>query len=82
MLSVGYMNQTPCSHKNYCANFVNSSCIFTGRGGDYERNLFVPRVAFTYHDACDAMSISLYYDGQVGTKYWAQDVAFDFTIRF
>jgi len=82
MLSLAYMNQTPCSSKNYHANFVDSSCCFTGRGGYYERNLFVPRLAFTYQDSCDRVNVSLYYDGQIGSRYWAQDVGFDLTFRF
>jgi outer membrane autotransporter protein len=83
LLTLAYINQTPCSNKNYRANFVNSACCFTGRGGDYERNLFAPRLALTYHDACDDINISLHYDAQVGSKkYWAQDIAFDLTLRF
>ncbi len=82
MLTMAYINQTPCSSRNYHANFVDSCCVFTGRGGNYERNLFVPRLAFTYHDACDKIGASIYYDAQVGTRYWAQDVVLDITFRF
>lgn len=82
MLTLAYMNQTPCSNKDYEANFINSCCIFTGKGGNYERNLFVPRLAFIYQGLHDRMDVSLYYDGQVGKKYWAQDIVFDFTFRF
>jgi uncharacterized protein with beta-barrel porin domain len=82
MLSLGYINQTPCANKNYHATFANSSCCFTGKGGNYERNLFVPRLAFTYEGFCDRVNVSIYYDGQVGSNYWAQDVAFDLTFRF
>jgi uncharacterized protein with beta-barrel porin domain len=79
ILTLAYINQTPCSSKNYHANFVNSCCVFTGKGGNYERNLFVPRLAFIYQGFCD---VSLYYDGQVGNKYWAQDIVFDLTFHF
>jgi uncharacterized protein with beta-barrel porin domain len=83
MLTLAYINQTPCSSRKYCANFVNSTCTFTGTGGYYERNLFAPRLALAYKDSCERINISLHYDAQVGSsKYWAQDVAFDFTIRF
>ena len=82
MLSLGYINQTPCSSKNYYASFVNSSDIFIGTGGNYERNLFVPRLAFMYQGFCDRVNISIYYDAQVGSQYWAQDVGLDLTIRF
>jgi uncharacterized protein with beta-barrel porin domain len=82
MLTLAYINQTPCSSKNYHANFVNSCCIFTGKGGNYERNLFVPRLAFMYQGLDDRMNAAIYYDGQVGRNYWAQDVAFDVTFRF
>ncbi len=79
ILSLAYINQTPCASKQYGANFVNSCCSFTGKGGNYERNLFVPRLAFIYQGFCD---VSIYYDGQVGNKYWAQDVVFDLTFHF
>lgn len=82
MLTLAYINQTPCSSKNYAANFVNSSCFFTGKGGNYERNLFAPRFALIYQDKCERINISLHYDGQVNNKYWAQDIACDFTFRF
>jgi len=82
MLTLAYINQTPCSNKNYSASFANSSCCFTGRGGDYERNLFAPRLALIYQDFSDTVNVSLHYDGQVGNKYWAQDVALDLTFRF
>ena len=79
ILTLAYINQTPCASKNYCANFVNSCCEFTGKGGNYERNLFVPRLGLIYQGFCD---VSIYYDGQVGSKYWAQDVVFDLTFHF
>jgi len=82
MLTLAYINQTPCSSKNYCATFANSSCVFTGRGGDYKRNLFVPRLVLIYQGFCDRVNVSLHYDGQAGSAYWAQDLAFDLTVRF
>ena len=82
MLTLAYINQTPCSSKNYQANFVNSSCVFAGKGGDYERNLFAPRLALNYQGFCDKVNASIYYDGQIGSRYWAQDVGFDLTFRF
>jgi len=81
-ISLAYINQTPCSSKNYHANFVSSSCGFTGRAGGYERNLFTPQVAFTYQGFCDRVNVSIYYDAKVGSKYWVQDAGFDFTFRF
>ena len=82
MLTLAYINQTPCSSKNYRANFVDSTCVFTDKGGDYKRNLFAPRVAFTYQGFCERVKASIYYDGEVGSRYWAQDVGFDLTFRF
>ena len=82
MLCVAYINQTPCSSRNYQANFINSSCVFMGRGGNYKRNLFVSRLALNYQDLCDKMNISVYYDGQIGSRYWAQDIVFDLTFHF
>jgi len=82
MLTLAYINQTPCSNKNYCASFADSCCVFAGRGGDYKRNLFVPRLAFTYQDLRDRVGAAIYYDGQVGTTYWAQDVVLEITFRF
>ena len=81
-LGIAYINQTPCSNKNYSANFADSSCIFTGRGGDYKRNLFVPRLALIYQNFCDSINASIYYDAQVDSNYWAQDVVVDLTFRF
>jgi uncharacterized protein with beta-barrel porin domain len=82
MLSLAYINQTPCSSKDYHANFLHSCCTFTGRGGNYERNLFAPRLALTFQNVPDKASVSIYYDGQIGNKYRAQDIAFDVTVRF
>jgi outer membrane autotransporter protein len=82
MLTLAYVNQTPCSSKNYYASFVNSSCIFIGEGGGYGRNLFAPYLDFTYQGFCNRVSASIYYDAEVGSRYWAQDVGFDLTFRF
>jgi hypothetical protein len=82
MLTLAYINQTPTSSKNYHANFIDSTCVFIGRGGDYERNLFAPRLAFTYQGFCERVKVSIYYDSEIGSRYWAQDVGFDLTFRF
>ncbi len=82
MLTLAYINQTPCSNATYYANFVNSSDVFAGTGGHYERNLFVPRLAFTYESLCDKVNISIYYDAQIGNNYWAQDIVLDLTVHF
>ena len=82
MLTLAYINQTPFFSKSYRANFVNSTCVFTGKGGGYERNLFAPRLALAYQGLCDRVNASIYYDGQIGNRYWAQDVGFDLTFRF
>lgn len=82
MLTLAYINQTPCSNKNYKAHFVNSSCVFTTRGGNFNRNLFAPRLSLSYQDFCDRVNLSLYYDGQIGSRYWAQDVELELTYRF
>jgi len=82
MITLAYINQTPSGAREYDANFANSGCCFTGTGGDYKRNLFVPRLALTYQGWCDNLNVSLYYDGQIGSKYWSQDVIVDFAFRF
>ena len=82
MVTLAYINQTPCSSKNYYATFVDSTDVFTGIGGNYERNLFVPRLALTYQGCCDKVNVSVYYDGQVGKEYWAQDIVLDLTFHF
>jgi len=82
MLTLAYMNQTPFSHQQYRANFVGSCCTFTGCGGDYQRNLFVPRLAFIYQEPCERVALSLYYDGQFGRNYWAQDIVVALAVRF
>jgi uncharacterized protein with beta-barrel porin domain len=82
MLTLAYINQTPCSNNKYYANFVKSSCVFIGKGGDYERNLFAPRLAFTYQSLCEKINASIYYDAEIGSRYWAQDVGFDLAFRF
>ena len=82
MLTLAYINQTPCSSKNYYANFVNSTDVFSGTGGNYERNLFVSRLAFMYQDLCDKVNISIYYDAQINNTYWAQDIVLDLTFHF
>ncbi len=82
MITLAYINQTPCSNAMYSANFVGSTDVFTGTGGHYERNLFVPRVGITYQDYCDTVNVSIYYDAQLNSNYWAQDVVFDLTVHF
>ena len=81
-LTLAYINQTPITTSEYRARFVNSQCVFTGRGGDYERNLFSPRFNLTYRGFQNRVNVSLYYDSQIASSYWAQDVGFDFTFRF
>lgn len=81
-LKLAYINQTPCSSKNYNANFVNSSCEFSGRGRDYERNLFAPGLALTYQRVCGKVDALLYYDAQIGSEYWAQNVGLMVALRF
>ncbi len=82
MLTLAYINQTPFNSKNYRANFVQSTCVFNGNGGEYERNLFAPRLSLTYKGSCDWVSASIYYDAEIGRRYWAQDVGFDLGFRF
>ncbi len=82
MLTLAYINQTPFCSKNYYANFVHSTCVFNGEGGDYERNLFAPRLALTYKGSCDWVSASIYYDAEIGSGYWAQDLGFNLAFRF
>ena len=82
MVTLAYINQTPCSSKNYYANFVDSTSVFTGVGGNYERNLFVPRIALTYQGCCDKVNASIYYDAQVGKEYWAQDIVLNLAFHF
>ncbi|HUD00792.1 MAG TPA: autotransporter domain-containing protein [Rhabdochlamydiaceae bacterium] len=81
-LKLAYINQTPCSSKNYHANFVNSTCSFSGRGSDFERNLFAPGLALTYQRVCGTVDALIYYDAEIGNKYWAQDVGFIVALRF
>jgi outer membrane autotransporter protein len=81
-VAFAYVNQTPCSNSNYHANFANSSCVFRGIGANYGQNLFGSGAALTYHGLHDMVNASIYYDGQIGRGYWAQDVVFDLTFRF
>jgi len=82
MLTLAYINQTPLSNKSYKANFVNSTCVFTSRSENFNRNLFAPRLALNYQGFCDRMNASIYYDGEIGCGYWAQDVGFDLSFNF
>ena len=82
MLTLAYINQTPLSGRNYYANFANASRTFSGRGETYERNLFAPCLTLTYQSLCDMVNASLYYDSEIGSGYWAQEVGFDITLRF
>jgi len=81
-LSLAYMNQTPCSSRKYRANFVDSYCSFKDKGGNFERNLFAPSLAFTYQSANNFVNASIYYAAEVGSKYWAQNVGFDLSFHF
>lgn len=49
---------------------------------EYERNLFAPRLSFSYNSFCERVNASVSYNGQIGSGYWAQDVGFDLTVRF
>ena len=81
-LTLAYLNQTPIFGKNENANFVEATSVFTGEGGNYERNLFAPGLTLTYKGFHDRMNASIYYDGEIGSSYWAQDVGLDLTFRF
>ena len=86
MATLAYVNQTQCLNKNYYARFVDVeqddlSDRFAGRGY-YNRNLFTPRLGCLFNDVCDKINVSLFYDAQVGSSYWAQDLVFDLTICF
>jgi uncharacterized protein with beta-barrel porin domain len=81
-LKLAYINQTPCSSKNYRANFVNSTCSFPGRGRSFERNLFAPGLALAYQRLCGTVDASIYYDAEVGSQYWAQDIGLIVALRF
>lgn len=82
MLTLAYINQSLISSKNYYANFENSASVLIGRGEDYKRNLFAPRLDFTYQAFCDRMKVSIYYDVEIGGRYLVQDVGFEFSFRF
>jgi len=83
-LKLAYINQTPLSSKNYSANFshCNCACTFTGRGGNYERNLFAPSLSLTYQALPGMLDASIYYDAKIGNRYWAQDVGVNLSLRF
>ncbi len=81
-LKLAYINQTPGSSKNYHANFVSSTCSFLGKGRNFERNLFSPGLALTYQRACGMVDALIYYDAEIGSRYWAQDVGFVVALRF
>lgn len=81
-LTLACVNQTPCSSDNYHANFIDSCCRFEGNGGNYQQTLFAPSLALTYQGLNNTINISLYLDNQVGSNYWAQDIAFDLTYCF
>ena len=82
LLTLAYMNQTPFYSENYKANLANASCIFTNQGRNYQRNLFAPRIDFTYRIACNRAHISLYYDAKIGSQYISQDVGLDLSLPF
>ncbi len=81
-LSLAYINQTPFSAKNYYASFENSTCTFSGKGRNFERNLFAPSLTLAYQRFCGKVDASVYYDAEIGSKYWAQDVGFTLSTRF
>ena len=81
-LKLAYINQTPLSSKNYKASFKASNCIFTGIGGNYERNLFAPGLSLSYEGLCRKIKASIYYDSEISSSYWAQDIGFDLSLRF
>ena len=81
-IKLAYINQTPFSSRNYHASFVNSSCSFTGKGRDFERSLFAPGLILTYQRFSCMMDASLFYDAEIGNRYWAQDVGLNISFRF
>lgn len=81
-LSISYINQTPCSNRNYQARFVDSPCVLSSIGENNRQNLFSTQVAFIYQSLHDRFKASIYYDGQVNNSYWAQDMVLDFAVRF
>ena len=82
-LTLAYINQSPGFHRNYDANFVGSTaCSFTGKGWNYERNLFAPRLALNFQSNCDRVEASVYYNAEISNNYWAQDVGLQLGVRF
>lgn len=79
-LQLAYIGQTTFATPDYTASFVNSSCIFLGTGRSFERNLFAPRLSLAYES--DLIEASVYYEAEVGRKYWAQDVGLTLTVCF
>jgi hypothetical protein len=81
-IKLAYINQTPFSSKYYHARFVHSSCGFSGKGRDFERNLFAPGLALAYERPCEMVDAAIYYDAEIGSRYWQQDVGVTVSFRF
>jgi uncharacterized protein with beta-barrel porin domain len=81
-IKLAYINQTPFSSKYYHARFVHSSCGFSGKGRNFERNLFAPGLALAYERPCEMVDAAIYYDAEIGSRYWQQDVGFTLAFRF
>lgn len=81
-LSVAYINQSSFSNKNYYASFANSYCMFKVEGENYEQNLFASSLVLSYQGSNDIINVSIFFDSQLGSNYWSQDIGFDLTFRF
>lgn len=81
-LKLAYINQLPFSSKNYYADFTTATCVFAGRGWNYERNLFAPSLSLTYQDLPGMLNVSIYYDVKIGNSYWAQDGGINLSFHF
>ena len=82
-VKLAYVNQSPIANKKYQASFVDSTCTYSVTGLNFERNLFAPSIGLTYQGCCDAISISVRYDAEIGSKnYWAQGGGVQVDVRF
>lgn len=85
-VKLSYVHESHFKNKRYTAFFndipANSCGTFTVDTTPRDRNLFNPEIGFNVWLLQDALSISAYYEAEVGSKYTQQEARLHFEYRF
>lgn len=81
-LGLGWIYEARFKGKSYIASFAGTDIPFTTIGYFPSRHLFSPTLDVTGWLLHDTLSLSFYYQGEFGNKYWDQTVGLEAGYRF